>query len=226
MGKQSHAQWDTTVFNCIAICVLQYGCVALRMRFFPQNFGTIKWILPGSSSPCHREGPGTEVERYHADASRHLEYLLARAAILNTNYFRRHTTTRNVTSLGFNARNVTPYNVIMTSAHDVLITSGPIRITPTLNTNYFRRQTGGEVLLLSVVCCGKQFHLQDLQEELNYPRDKSKPDLFQSVNVAITKEWLNSSGYVNFQYWSFSFPTQVTTVVHLHLRSVYLAVIL
>ena len=22
--------------------VLQYGCVALRMRFFPQNFGTIK----------------------------------------------------------------------------------------------------------------------------------------------------------------------------------------
>ena len=60
-----------------------------------------------------------------ADASRHLEYLLARAAILNTNYFRRHTTTRNVTSLGFNARNVTAHNVIMTSAHDVLITSGP-----------------------------------------------------------------------------------------------------
>ena len=63
-------------------------------------------------------------QRYHADASRRLEYLLARAAILNTNYFRRHTTTRNVTSLGFNARNVTPHNVIMTSAHDVLITSG------------------------------------------------------------------------------------------------------
>ena len=41
--------------------VLQYGCVALRMRFFPQNFGTIKRILPGSSSPSHREGPGTEV---------------------------------------------------------------------------------------------------------------------------------------------------------------------
>ena len=41
--------------------VLQYGCVALRMRFFPQNFGTIKLILPGSSSPSHREGPGTEV---------------------------------------------------------------------------------------------------------------------------------------------------------------------
>ena len=64
-------------------------------------------------------------QRYHADASRHLEYLLAHAAILNTNYFRRHTTTRNVTSLGFNARNVTPHNVILTSAHDVLITSGP-----------------------------------------------------------------------------------------------------
>ena len=40
---------------------LQYGCVALRMWFFSQNFGTIKWILPGSSSPSHREGPGTEV---------------------------------------------------------------------------------------------------------------------------------------------------------------------
>ena len=43
--------------------LLQYGCVALRMRFFPQNFGTIKRILPGSSSPSHREGPGTEVEK-------------------------------------------------------------------------------------------------------------------------------------------------------------------
>ena len=41
--------------------LLQYGCVALRMRFFPQNFGTVKRILPGSSSPSHREGPGTEV---------------------------------------------------------------------------------------------------------------------------------------------------------------------
>ena len=42
--------------------LLQYGCagcVALRMRFFPQNFGTIKRILPGFSSPSHREGPGT-----------------------------------------------------------------------------------------------------------------------------------------------------------------------
>ena len=43
--------------------LLQYGCVALRMRFFPQNFGTMKRILPGSSSPSHREGPGTEVVR-------------------------------------------------------------------------------------------------------------------------------------------------------------------
>ena len=30
---------------------VEYGCVSLRMRFFPQNFGTIKRILPGSSSP-------------------------------------------------------------------------------------------------------------------------------------------------------------------------------
>ena len=42
--------------------LLQYGCVALRMRFFSQNFGTIKRILPESSSPSRREGPGTEVE--------------------------------------------------------------------------------------------------------------------------------------------------------------------
>ena len=41
--------------------LLQYGCVALHMRFFSQNFGTIKRILPGSSSLSHREGPGTEV---------------------------------------------------------------------------------------------------------------------------------------------------------------------
>ena len=47
--------------NRIAITV-EYGCVSLRMRFFPQNFGTIKRILPGSSSPSHREGPGTEVD--------------------------------------------------------------------------------------------------------------------------------------------------------------------
>ena len=40
----------------------EYGCVSLRMRFFPQNFGTIKRILPGSSSPSHREGPGIEVD--------------------------------------------------------------------------------------------------------------------------------------------------------------------
>ena len=42
--------------------LLQYGCVALLMRFFPQNFGTIKRILPGSLSPSHREGPGTKVD--------------------------------------------------------------------------------------------------------------------------------------------------------------------
>ena len=49
--------------NRVAITVelLEYGCVSLRMRFFSQNFGTIKRILPGSSSPSHREGPGTEV---------------------------------------------------------------------------------------------------------------------------------------------------------------------
>ena len=40
----------------------EYGCVSLRMRFFSQNFGTIKRILPGFSSPSHREGPGIEVE--------------------------------------------------------------------------------------------------------------------------------------------------------------------
>ena len=47
--------------NRIAITI-EYGCVSLRMRFFSQNFGTIKRILPGSSSPSHREGPGTEVD--------------------------------------------------------------------------------------------------------------------------------------------------------------------
>ena len=41
---------------------VEYGCVSLRMRFFSQNFGTIKRILPGSSSPSHREGPGIEVD--------------------------------------------------------------------------------------------------------------------------------------------------------------------
>ena len=43
--------------------LLQHGYVALRMQFFSQNFGTIKRILPGSSSPSHREGPGTEVAK-------------------------------------------------------------------------------------------------------------------------------------------------------------------
>ena len=41
---------------------VEYGCVSLRMRLFSQNFGTIKRILPGSSSPSHREGPGVEVD--------------------------------------------------------------------------------------------------------------------------------------------------------------------
>ena len=41
---------------------VEYGCVSLPMRFFPQNFGTIKRILPGSSSPSHSEGPGIEVK--------------------------------------------------------------------------------------------------------------------------------------------------------------------
>ena len=40
---------------------VKYRCVSLRMGFFPQNFGTIKRILPGSSSPSHREGLGIEV---------------------------------------------------------------------------------------------------------------------------------------------------------------------
>ena len=40
---------------------VEKGCFLLRMRFFPQNFGTIKRILPGSSSPSYREDPGTEV---------------------------------------------------------------------------------------------------------------------------------------------------------------------
>ena len=44
------------------LITVEHGCVALRMQFFPQNFGTIKRILPGSSSPSHCEGPGTEVE--------------------------------------------------------------------------------------------------------------------------------------------------------------------
>ena len=42
---------------------VEYGCVSLRMRLFSENFGTIKRILPGSSSPSHREGPGIEVDK-------------------------------------------------------------------------------------------------------------------------------------------------------------------
>ena len=41
---------------------VEYGCVSLRMRFFSQNFGRIKRILPESSSPSHREGLGIEVK--------------------------------------------------------------------------------------------------------------------------------------------------------------------
>ena len=48
---------------------VEYGCVSLRMRFFSQNFGTIKRILPGSSSPSHREDPGIEVGPYFGGAS-------------------------------------------------------------------------------------------------------------------------------------------------------------
>ena len=59
---RSETQPYSTVI-AIRLCPYQRpGCVALRMRFFSQNFGTIKRILPGSSSPSHREGPGTEVE--------------------------------------------------------------------------------------------------------------------------------------------------------------------
>ena len=48
---------------------VEYGCVSLRMRFFSQNFGTIKRILPGSSSPSRREGPGIEVVQISGAAS-------------------------------------------------------------------------------------------------------------------------------------------------------------
>ena len=63
---------------------VEYGCVSLRMRFFPQNFGTIKRILPGSSSPSYREGPGIEVEImctcYYVGVRADLR------AIINTNF--------------------------------------------------------------------------------------------------------------------------------------------
>ena len=32
---------------------LQYGCVALRMQFFSENFGTIKWILLNYHAQAH-----------------------------------------------------------------------------------------------------------------------------------------------------------------------------
>ena len=60
--------------NRIAITV-EYGCVSLRMRFFSQNYRTIKRILPGSSSPSHREGPGTEVGLLHFETVEKLKCL-------------------------------------------------------------------------------------------------------------------------------------------------------
>ena len=51
LGEKLHAQCNT----------VEYGCVSLHMQFFPQNFGTIKRILPGSLSTSHREGSGIEV---------------------------------------------------------------------------------------------------------------------------------------------------------------------
>ena len=45
--------------NRIAI-QFEYGCLTAH-AIFSQNFGTIKRILPGSSSPSHREDPGIEV---------------------------------------------------------------------------------------------------------------------------------------------------------------------
>ena len=51
---------------------VEYGCVSLRMRFFSQNFGTIKRILPGSSSPSHREDPGIEVGLYSHEKNKGL----------------------------------------------------------------------------------------------------------------------------------------------------------
>ena len=41
--------------------VLQYRCIALRMQFFPKIWND-KMNFTRSSSPSHREGPGTEVE--------------------------------------------------------------------------------------------------------------------------------------------------------------------
>ena len=38
---------ETQPYSNLIQTALQYGCVALRMRFFSQNFGTIKRILPG-----------------------------------------------------------------------------------------------------------------------------------------------------------------------------------
>ena len=50
-------------------CAVRHNRIAIQLNTvvshcacdFFQNFGTIKRILPGSSSPSHREGPGIEV---------------------------------------------------------------------------------------------------------------------------------------------------------------------
>ena len=44
--------------------LLQYGCVALRMRFFSQNFGTIKRILPGLRHHLTAKALGPRLEQY------------------------------------------------------------------------------------------------------------------------------------------------------------------
>ena len=69
-GEKNRMRSATQPYSTVIKPLLQYGCVALRMRFFSQNFGTIKRILPGSSSPSHREGPGTEVDLCHKPQSR------------------------------------------------------------------------------------------------------------------------------------------------------------
>ena len=64
----------------IQLNMVEYGCVSPRMRLFSQNFGTIKRILPGSSSPSHREGPGIEVENFGA-LTKEYQNLVVRALI-------------------------------------------------------------------------------------------------------------------------------------------------
>ena len=51
----------------IFVCNQQHTVSHCACDCFSRNFGTIKRIYPGSSSPCsspsRREGPGTEVDR-------------------------------------------------------------------------------------------------------------------------------------------------------------------